>query len=580
MSVLKALQDASSLHSVATFLGCTPSGLSWLLYKKPAADKYKTFEIPKRGGGHRTISAPSPDLKLLQRKLADRLEACRLEIVERQKLKDDIAHGFLRGRSIISNAKRHRGRRHVFNVDLSDFFGTINFGRVRGYLIKDKNFSLNPKVATILAQIACHENALPQGSPCSPILSNLIGHVLDIHLVRLCAKEGCVYTRYADDLTFSTNHKDFPESIAVRSSADPHRWLPGTQLVRLVELSGFEINPAKTRMQYCDSRQEVTGLVVNRKVNVRTEYRKTVRAMVHRLFTTGTYSHMQCGADASGNVVSKETPGTLDQLHGMLGFVDQIDLLYKKDARTAGKHVKLSGKESMYRRFLMFKEFYAAAQPTIICEGTTDNVYLVHAIRSLAGAFPLLASIDASGAVKLSVRLYKYTGSSTGRILGLNGGAGDLKNFIQSYKSETARFTAPGKHQPVILLIDNDSGASAIYNCIKDVTKYKPTGHEPFIHITGNLYVCATPLTAGQSESMIEDFFDAATKAEQVSGKKFDPKSAADTDKCYGKVVFAHKVVRAKADTIDFDGFAPLLANVSGLIAEHRLRFPAAAALG
>lgn len=574
MSILKALQSASSLHSVAAILGCTPSGLSWLLYKKPKDEKYKSFEIAKRGGGHRKISAPSPELKVLQRKLADRLEACRKEIVERENLKDDIAHGFKPGRSIISNAKRHRGRRHVFNVDLSNFFGTINFGRVRGYLIKDKNFALNPKVATILAQIACHENALPQGSPCSPVLANLIGHVLDVHLVRLCAKEGCVYTRYVDDLTFSTNLAKFPPSIAIASRVDPHIWLPGKELIRLVALSGFEINPTKTRMQYCNSRQEMTGLVVNRKVNVRSEYRRTVRSMVHQLFTTGTYSHVRRVPDATGTMVETREPGTLDQLHGMLGFIDQIDLQYKKDALSTGKQVRLSSKESVYRRFLMFKEFYSASKPTIICEGKTDNVYLVHAFRSLAAKFPLLASIDAEGRIKLAARLYNYTGSSTGRILGLHGGTGDLTNFIHGYRSEMARFTAPGKLQPIVLLVDNDSGADSIYSMIKQLTKYKPTRHEPFIHVIGNLYVCATPLLPGKSESMIEDFFDPATKAEEIGGKKFDPKTDGDTDKSYGKVVFAHKVVRAKADTINFNGFEPLFANISNLIEEHRRKFP------
>lgn len=477
--------------------------------------------------------------------------------------------------SVISNAKRHRGRRYVFNVDLSNFFGTINFGRVRGYFIKDKNFAFHPRVATILAQIACHDNELPQGSPCSPVISNLIGHILDVHLVRLCEKEGCVYTRYADDLTFSTNLADFPASIAVVDPADPHVWLPGKELSRLVALSGFEINPSKTRMQYCNSRQEVTGLVVNRKVNVRSEYRRTVRSMVHRLFTTGAYSHVQRVPDATGISVVRAEPGTLDQLHGMLGFIDQIDILYKNDALSTGRHVRLSSKESVYRRFLMFKEFYAASRPTIICEGKTDNVYLVHAIRSLAAKFPLLASIDADGAIKMAVRLYKYTGSNTGRILGLHGGTGDLTKFIQSYRAETARFTAPGKFQPVILLVDNDSGAASIYSTIKEITKYRPTKLEPFIHVTGNLYVCATPLPPGKSESMIEDLFDAATKAEEIAGKKFDPKTDGDTEKSYGKVVFAHKVVSAKAGRIKFGGFETLLANVSDLIEEHRRKFPA-----
>lgn len=574
MSILKALQSATSLHCVAAILGCKPSSLSWVIYKKPVADKYKCFDIPKKGGGYRKISSPSPELKVLQRKLADRLEACRKEIVERENLKDDIAHGFRPGRSIISNAKRHRGRRYVFNVDLCNFFGAINFGRVRGYLIKDKNFALNPKVATILAQIACHDNALPQGSPCSPVLSNLIAHVLDVHLVRLCAKEGCVYTRYADDLSFSTNLTEFPASIAVASSSIPHEWHPGKELSRLVALSGFEINPAKTRMQYCNSRQEVTGLIVNRKVNVRSEYRRTVRSMVHRLFTTGEYSHVQRVPDSTGKMVEKREPGTLDQLHGMLGFIDQIDTLHKKGIHSAGTHVRLSSKESVYRRFLMFKEFYSASRPTIVCEGKTDNIYLVHAIRSLAAKFPLLASAKADGAIKLDVRLYKYTDSSTGRILGLQGGTGDLKNFINDYRAETARFTAPGKFQPVILLVDNDSGADTIYSTIKQITKHSVPRSEPFIHVTSNLYVCPTPLVSGKKESMIEDFFDAATKAEVIGGKRFDPNNNYDKDKSYGKNEFAHKVVRAKASIIKFNGFEPLLANISQLIEHHRHRFP------
>lgn len=363
MSVLKALQQATSLHSVANFLGYKPSSLSWLLYKQPSDDKYKIFHIPKQGGGYREIAAPTEALKALQRRLADRLEECRKEIFVGKKSKDNFSHGFRPGRSIITNARQHKGKRYVFNVDLSNFFGAINFGRIRGFFLKDERFQLDEKVATILAQIACHNGVLPQGSPCSPVLSNLIGHILDVHLVRLCARVGCVYTRYADDLTFSTNLKEFPISIAVHESDNVHKWLPGNELVRLVSLSGFEINQAKTRMQYRDSRQEVTGLVVNRKLNVRSEYRRAVRAMVHELFTTGKYWQVRCKPDESGRLQKEKVVGTLDQLHGMLAFINQIDLLYKSEALNAGKQVRLSSKESMFRRFLMFKEFYAASRP-------------------------------------------------------------------------------------------------------------------------------------------------------------------------------------------------------------------------
>lgn len=168
MSQLQLLKNASSLHDIAALLDFKPKALSYILYCKAPEAKYKAFSIPKAGGGHRAIQAPSDDLKLLQRRLSDLLQDCAEELSISNQWKDGIAHGFKRHRSIVSNATRHRGKRWVFNVDLENFFGTINFGRVRGYLIKNKHFALDPTAATILAQIACHDNVLPQGSPCSP----------------------------------------------------------------------------------------------------------------------------------------------------------------------------------------------------------------------------------------------------------------------------------------------------------------------------------------------------------------------------------------------------------------------------
>ena len=284
---LASLKSTKSLSDLAKLLHFKPAGLSYILYKQ-AAPKYRIFDIPKRKGGTRTIKAPADQLKLVQEKISDLLQDCLDEVNEAKQRKDRIAHGFKRKRSIITNARQHRNRRHVFNIDLENFFPSINFGRVRGYFIKDKSFLLDEDVATVIAQIACHDNSLPQGSPCSPVISNLIAHLLDMHLVRLASSVGCTYSRYADDLTFSTNKKDFPPEIAP-SQTDPHLWVPGNELQRLIARAGFKINVAKTHMQYRTSRQEVTGLVVNRKINVRHEYRHNVRAMVHSLFKKGTF---------------------------------------------------------------------------------------------------------------------------------------------------------------------------------------------------------------------------------------------------------------------------------------------------
>jgi RNA-directed DNA polymerase len=145
-----------------------------------------------------------------------------------------------------------------------------------------------------------------------------------MHLVRLAAKVGCSYSRYADDLTFSTNKKEFPPEVA-RTEAASHVWLPGTELEKMITHSDFKINAKKTRMQYRASRQDVTGLVVNRRINIRREYRHNVRAMVHSLFRTGTFT-LYGPVTKDGKTTLEVREGTLDELHGRLGFIDWIDV--------------------------------------------------------------------------------------------------------------------------------------------------------------------------------------------------------------------------------------------------------------
>jgi RNA-directed DNA polymerase len=313
MTQLLSLKAATSLHDVAALLGFSPKGLSYILYKKLPEAKYRSFQIQKRRGGFRQINAPSPDLLLLQQHLSDLLQNCVEEINKAQNRKDDFAHGFKRRRSIISNATKHRRRRFVLNIDLQDFFGTINFGRVRGFFIKDRNFAVRPEVATVLAQIACYQNSLPQGSPCSPVISNLVGHLLDIRLGKLAFDTGCTYSRYADDITFSTNKPQFPSSIARLIPDQNHTWEVSQKLQEIVTRTGFAINTQKTRMQYRTSRQDVTGLVVNSKVNIRSEYRRTVRAMAHRLFMTGRFERIETVPvpDANGVLAPTKKEGTL-----------------------------------------------------------------------------------------------------------------------------------------------------------------------------------------------------------------------------------------------------------------------------
>jgi len=254
VSKLQRLRDAKTLDDVARLLGFTPSGLSYILFKLPDAAKYNRFEIPKRSGGKRLIKAPEPRLSLLQRRLANLLYECLEELKKGTPPRRSLAHGFEKGRSIISNASLHKRRRYVLNLDLVDFFPSINFGRVRGFFLKDRHFTLQPAVATVLAQIACFDNELPQGSPCSPIISNLVGQVLDGRLARFAKTHKCTYSRYADDITFSTSKKGFPLEIAVPMPSTEAAWQIGDELQQRIEDTGFKVNDKKTRMQFRGSR--------------------------------------------------------------------------------------------------------------------------------------------------------------------------------------------------------------------------------------------------------------------------------------------------------------------------------------
>jgi RNA-directed DNA polymerase len=567
MIILPALKAASTLSDLADLLQLRPAALSYILFKLPPQTKYRTFEIPKRSGGTRTIKAPADSLKVVQRRLSTLLQDCVDEINQAKGRRDRVAHGFKRQKSIVTNGREHRNRRYVFNVDLEDFFPSINLGRVRGFFLFNRDFQLTPAVATTIAQIACHDNCLPQGSPSSPVISNLIANILDMHLVRLSSTVGCTYSRYADDLTFSTNKALFPPEIA-HASKGPDLWEPSLQFRALIRKCGFSLNAAKTRMQYRTSRQEVTGLVVNKKINVRNEYRHNVRAMVHKLLNTGSFQAYGRRTDASGNITLSMRDGTLDQLHGMLGFIDVIDLENRRNDTPRG--LTLSSKERAYQRFLIYKNFYAPPEPVILCEGETDNLYLTHAIRSLAAEYPGLAAISPDGKIRLKVRLYKNRHSSTARILGLrDGGSSQLSKFIATYKKEIAKFRAPGQGHAFIILSDNDSGAGPIRSAVKQTCGKSISALDSFIHVYGNLYVLLTPLPDGAQSSKIEDFFANNLKATVVAGKRFDDSNDSDSATHYGKKIFAHKVVRPNADSIDFSGFRTLLRNIVAAIEAH-----------
>lgn len=227
---------------------------------------YQEFDVPKRSGGTRRIAAPSPELKKLQRLILKRL-------LSRLKCHPAV-QGFERGRSIVTNAAAHLGKAVVIRMDLRDFFGETASGRVAAFFRK---IGWNKEASKLLMQLTTHAGGLPQGAPTSPRLSNLLNYRMDARFDGLARKLRGTYTRYADDLTFS-----FLRDNAY--AVDQVLWMSG----RIVADEGYTIHKRrKMHVRRRHQRQSVTGLVVNEKVQLPRETRRWLRAVEHRLDTTG-----------------------------------------------------------------------------------------------------------------------------------------------------------------------------------------------------------------------------------------------------------------------------------------------------
>ncbi|MEO0350411.1 MAG: reverse transcriptase domain-containing protein [Cyanobacteria bacterium P01_A01_bin.15] len=266
-----AFYQLKTREDFATLLQVSDKHLRYHLYTQPRSKLYLKFEIPKKSGGKRIILSPRASLKSLQRKLN--------HLFSKVYSPKPSTHGFTNEKNIVTNASQHLRQKYILNIDIRNFFPSINFGRVRGLLMSSP-YNCNQEVATVLAQICCHENQLPQGAPTSPILSNMICAKLDSDLQRLAKRNQCIYTRYADDITFSTSRIRFPSRL-IWFSHENEELILGRELRNTIEDNGFVINESKVRLQPIYKRQEVTGIIVNEKLNVNRKYIRQVRAVLH-----------------------------------------------------------------------------------------------------------------------------------------------------------------------------------------------------------------------------------------------------------------------------------------------------------
>jgi RNA-directed DNA polymerase len=313
------LQDA---QDVAKFLGTFAGTLFHVLYNSTDEQRYRAGEIPKKSGGMRQIHAPIGFTRTWQDKLAPVLAATYEA--------HPNAHGFLAGRSILSNATEHVGRPLVFNVDLKDFFPSVNFGRVRGLLMRPP-FDMAPAAATIIAQLLTFKNGLPQGASTSPVVSNMIAAELDRRLSRLARRNRLSYTRYADDITFSTAQATMPASIVsfIREGGARDRAICGPDLAKEISASGFSVNEAKVRLQTRHQRQTVTGLTVNARANVERARIRQLRSMLHAWRKFGLeaaakeYAYRYASGGGGGGDKPPE-PRFRAAVYGRLSFVKMV----------------------------------------------------------------------------------------------------------------------------------------------------------------------------------------------------------------------------------------------------------------
>ena len=267
--------EFSNETALLAYLGVSPGELRKIWYYRKRM--YRHFSIAKGSSKLRKISAPDSRLKFIQRKIAEKLA----ELYKPRK----PVHGFVGERSIKTNALSHLHRRFVVNVDLKDFFPTISQKRVRGML---SALGIDARVAEIIAQICCNGGHLPQGAPSSPLLSNMICFRLDNNLMEFAKEARCIYTRYADDITFSSHQP--PTALFESTPPAAGKFSPTLLAPRLrgiFQNNGFEVNPGKAHYADRHSRRTVTGLKVNELINVDRRYVRNIRATLHSIEVLG-----------------------------------------------------------------------------------------------------------------------------------------------------------------------------------------------------------------------------------------------------------------------------------------------------
>lgn len=297
----------------------TPKQIKFYCNPNHTEKRYRQFEIKKKSGGYRLITAP-------RNKTYKMLLQCVNVVLKAIYTPSDYAMGFAEGRSIVTNAQKHLGQNYVLNIDLKDFFPSIDQARVWKRLQLEP-FKFPKEVANVIAGLCCMKlqaegssaetrYVLPQGAPTSPIITNMICDKLDRRLAGLAKRFGLHYTRYADDITFSSMHNVYQQ--------DGPFW---KELRRIITDQNFVINEAKTRLQKRGSRQDVTGIIISEKLNVTQKYVRDIRNILYiweRYGFNAAYSRFFLKYQSYKGHPRKGTPDLINVLNGRLRYLSMV----------------------------------------------------------------------------------------------------------------------------------------------------------------------------------------------------------------------------------------------------------------
>lgn len=551
--------EIKNREQLADFLKIKKSSLSYILYKLDPEKKYHSFQIPKKNGEMRNIDSPTNMLKDIQKRLSFALNTYYDNVCKENDIKRNVSTAFEKKKGIYDNARRHVNKKYVVSVDIKNFFPSFNFGRILNYFQKNKYFCLPYNVAVCISQLVCYNGYLPQGAPTSPLISNLIFQIVDSHIIKIAKEYKLTYTRYADDLTFSTNNRDFPNHLDSFIK----------QLTSQLQKDGFEINPLKTRISYCNSKQKVTGLVVNKKVSIDSDYNSKLRGMLHRLYCTGKIIEND-----------KEFTPSLNVLEGKLSYIDWIEKInnskseQKGEKKTIHDFYHLTKREKEVQKFLFYKYFIANKQPVLITEGKTDILYIKAALKKFYQDYPSL--VEKKGEKYIyKISFFKRKKKMT-YFWHMSEGADGISNLYKNCfsNSELAKYFEKCKcysKYATIMLFDNeeknDKPLKKMLNILKltdeELAKFKSAF---YCQVRGNyktLYLATIPKFNESENIEIEDLFDNETLSIEIDGRKFSKKDE-DIENFYNKDIFSRYIFN-NYTKINFDKFRPLLDYINNI---------------